>query len=115
MLLILARRQKRGKYSDLLFFLVSYFSIYLIGFSRGRKYYESQGTVSKISSSIGRIRGVLKATQPIEGALNPVDAQTIENGTVEDILITECGNIFRDLSAWRVSILSYQVGISFIL
>ncbi|RZB40834.1 sorting nexin-14-like [Asbolus verrucosus] len=78
--------------------------------SRGRKFYEapSQGTVARISSSLGKIRGALKAAQPIDGAIYPPESQTIENGTVEDIIISECGSIFRDLSAWRVSILSYQ-------
>ncbi|XP_966626.3 sorting nexin-14 isoform X1 [Tribolium castaneum] len=75
-----------------------------------RKYYEtpSQGTVAKISSGIGKLRGALKVAQPIEGAIHPPEAQGIENGAVEDIIISECGNIFRDLSSWRVSILSYQ-------
>jgi hypothetical protein len=65
--------------------------------------------VSKISSGIGKIRGALKVAQPIDGAIHAPESQTIENGTVEDIIISECGNIFRDLSAWRISILSYQV------
>lgn len=51
----------------------------------------------------------MKVSQPIDGAINPLESQTIENGTVEDIIIAECGNIFRDLSSWRVSITSYKV------
>lgn len=71
----------------------------------------SQGTVARISSSLGKIKGALKANQPIEGALYLPEIHNVENDMVEDIIITECSNIFRDLSAWRVSILSYQVGI----
>lgn len=73
---------------------------------RGRKYYEpvSQSTVSKISSSLGKIKGALRTNQPIEGAIYTPEIQTIENGTVEDILTVDCSNIYRDLSTWRISI-----------
>lgn len=72
---------------------------------RGRKYYEpiSQSTVSKISNSIGKIKGALRTNQPIEGAIYTPEIQTIENGIVEDIIAIDC-NVDRDLSTWSVSI-----------
>lgn len=53
---------------------------------------------------MGKIRGALKTNQPVEGAIYAPECQAVENGTVDDIIITDCSNIFRDLSSWRVSI-----------
>lgn len=53
---------------------------------------------------MGRIRGALRTNQPIEGAVYAPENQTIENGTVEELSITDCSNIHRDLSTWRTSI-----------
>lgn len=80
---------------------------------RGKKIYESssQGTVAKISSGLGRIKGVLRSNQPVEGAIYPPDLNMYSNGPsafVEDILLSDCENIFRDLSAWRISIPSVE-------
>ncbi|GLV46764.1 hypothetical protein CBL_13537 [Carabus blaptoides fortunei] len=76
--------------------------------ARGKKGTDpsSQGTVSKISSGLYKIKGALR-TQPIEGAVYPQETQTYE--TDPSIFIEQ--NIYRDLSAWRVSI-SYaeQIG-----
>ncbi|KAJ8911435.1 hypothetical protein NQ315_005968 [Exocentrus adspersus] len=74
------------------------------------KRYEStsQGTVAKISSGLVKIKGVLKTNQPIEGSFFPLETQTIEDHTVEDILLAECKTLFRDLSTWKVTIPSYQ-------
>lgn len=73
---------------------------------RSRRYYEpvSQSTVSKISSGLGRIRGALRTNQPIEGAVCIPEAQAFENGTIEELIVSDCSNIHRDLSTWRVSI-----------
>lgn len=77
---------------------------------RSKKYEPiSQGTVAKISSGLGKIKGVLKTNQPIEGSFFPIETQNIEDGTVEDLLLAECKTLFRDLSTWKVSIRSYQV------
>lgn len=71
---------------------------------RSKKYYEQSNysTVAKISSGIGKIKGVLKTATPIEGSLEP-----LENEFTEDVILTE--NLIRDLSNWKVSIPTYQV------
>ncbi|XP_018573959.1 sorting nexin-14 isoform X2 [Anoplophora glabripennis] len=77
--------------------------------NRSKKYEpNSQGTVSKISSGLVKIKGVLKTNQPIEGSFFPLEAHNVENGTVEDLLLAECKTLFRDLSTWKVTICSYQ-------
>lgn len=58
---------------------------------------------------MGKIKGVLKTNQPVEGAMFPLESQTIEDGNVEDILLAECKQLFRDLTMWKVSIPTYQV------
>lgn len=60
--------------------------------------------MSKISSGLGRIRGALKANQPIEGSLCVPESQNLENGTIEELIVSDCSNIYRDLSTWRVTI-----------
>ncbi|KAJ8981392.1 hypothetical protein NQ317_002586 [Molorchus minor] len=64
-----------------------------------KKYYDStsQGTVSKISSSLGKIKGVLKTTQPIEGAFFPLESQNVEDGTTSpsNKVIYFCVNVER--------------------
>ncbi|XP_066140261.1 sorting nexin-14-like isoform X2 [Euwallacea fornicatus] len=66
---------------------------------KSKKYYEQSnyGAVSKISSSLGKIRGVLKAAAPIEGSLDP-----LESGYSEDVIFSD--NLMRDLSSWKVKI-----------
>ena len=73
---------------------------------RSKRYYEqsSQGTVAKISSSLGKIRGALQNKQPIEGLCTP-ESQMYENN------FTQCTEgilpsfyTIKDLSAWRVDI-----------
>lgn len=73
---------------------------------RTRRYYEpvTQSTVSKISSGLGRIRGALRTNQPIEGAVCIPETQTFENGGIEELIVSDCSNSYRDLSAWRVSV-----------
>ncbi|XP_072378466.1 sorting nexin-14-like isoform X1 [Diabrotica undecimpunctata] len=77
---------------------------------RLKKYYEpsSQGAVSKISSSLGKIKGVLKSSQPIEGAFFPLESQTVENVATDDIFLGECKSLFRDMSTWKISIPTFQ-------
>ncbi|CAG9818827.1 unnamed protein product [Phaedon cochleariae] len=75
---------------------------------RSKKYDSSNQGSSKISSGLGKIKGVLKPTQPIEGSFFPVDSQGIENGIAEDIFLGDCNSLFRDLSTWKVSIPTYQ-------
>lgn len=60
--------------------------------------------MSKISSGLGRIRGALRTNQPIEGAVCIPETQTFENGTIEELIVSDCSNIYRDLSTWRVSV-----------
>lgn len=83
----------------------------VIQFTRTRKNYDTsssgQGTVAKISSGLGKIKVALRTNQPIEGAVFPHESHIIENEAspfAEDIISPEYGNIFRDLSAWRISI-----------
>ncbi|XP_057664607.1 sorting nexin-14-like isoform X1 [Diorhabda carinulata] len=77
---------------------------------RFKKYYEpaNQGTVSKISTSLGKIKGVLKTTQSIEGSFFPPETHPVENGTIEDTLLDDCKSIFRDMSTWKVTIPNYE-------
>lgn len=65
--------------------------------------------MSKLSSGFGKIKGVLKTAQPVEGAVFPLESQGVENVNVEDILLGDCKQLFRDLSTWRVTIPTYQV------
>ncbi|CAH0546449.1 unnamed protein product [Brassicogethes aeneus] len=78
---------------------------------RARKYNDipiQTSTVSKISSGFGKIKGVLKANQPIEGALYPECHNLTENGTVDDLIFNETDGIFRDLGSWRLFITDYR-------
>ncbi|KAK4877057.1 hypothetical protein RN001_009563 [Aquatica leii] len=80
--------------------------------SKNKKSYDpsNQGTVAKISSGLGRIKGVLKPNQPVEGSIFTPDLQMYPDSTafVEDIFLADCESIFRDLSAWRISIPSVE-------
>lgn len=58
---------------------------------------------------MGKIRGVLKASQPIDGSFFPIETQNLENGNVDEILLSDCKSLFRDLSTWMVTVPSYQV------
>ncbi|XP_028141747.1 sorting nexin-14 isoform X2 [Diabrotica virgifera virgifera] len=81
------------------------------GQNKLKKYYEpttGQGAVSKISSSLGKIKGVLKTNQPIEGAFFPLESQSVENGTTDEIFLHECKSLFRDMSTWKISIPTFQ-------
>ncbi|ERL90742.1 hypothetical protein D910_08089 [Dendroctonus ponderosae] len=62
----------------------------------------SYGTVSKFSSSIGKIKGVLKTATPVEGCVQHLKTDFTEN----DLLPA---NLTRDLSNWKVTISSYKV------
>ncbi|XP_030750868.1 sorting nexin-14-like isoform X2 [Sitophilus oryzae] len=74
---------------------------------KSKKYYEQSNysAVSKISSSFGKIKGVLKTQIPVEGSLDSLEA--IENGISEDLILNE--NLIRDLSSWRVTIPTSEV------
>ncbi|XP_060535701.1 sorting nexin-14-like isoform X2 [Cylas formicarius] len=75
--------------------------------AKNRKYLEhtTYGAVSKLSSGIGKIRGVLKTAQTLDGAVEP--SETRDDGSVaEDVALGE--NLIRDLNSWRVTIPSYQ-------
>ncbi|KAL1517793.1 hypothetical protein ABEB36_001517 [Hypothenemus hampei] len=67
---------------------------------KSRKYYEqtNYSTVSKISSGLGKIKGVLKTASPIQGSIEPLETDFTE----DEILI-------RDLSNWKVKVSSYQI------
>ncbi|CAG9770654.1 unnamed protein product [Ceutorhynchus assimilis] len=71
---------------------------------KSKKYYEqtNYSAVSKISSGLGKIKGVLKTATPIEGSLDP-----LENDFTEDAILPD--NLVRDLSSWKVSIHTYQI------
>ncbi|KAK5642032.1 hypothetical protein RI129_008199 [Pyrocoelia pectoralis] len=82
--------------------------------TRNKKTFDlpNQGTVAKISSGLGRIRGVLKPNQPVEGSIFTPELQIYSNNPVafeEDIFLSDCESIFRDLSTWRISIPSVEV------
>ncbi|XP_065162082.1 sorting nexin-14-like isoform X2 [Atheta coriaria] len=64
---------------------------------------ESQGTVAKLSNSLGKIKGALQAKQPVEGSIYPPESRIVESDAafVEDF--SECTNR-RNLSTWRISI-----------
>lgn len=79
---------------------------------RSKKLYDSQGTVAKISSGLGRIKGALKTTQPIEGAIYPNEMHVTEAESVPFMdEITPPGNtkIIRDLSLWKITVPSYSI------
>ncbi|KAF5269937.1 hypothetical protein FQR65_LT05736 [Abscondita terminalis] len=80
--------------------------------SKNKKSYDAsnQGTVAKISSGLGRIKGVLRPNQPVDGSVFTPDLQIYPDSTalVEDIFLSDCEGIFRDLSAWRISISSVE-------
>lgn len=90
-----------------------------------KKAYEntSQGTVSKISSGIGKIKGALKTNQPVEGAVFPQEIPVLESEPtpfIEDLIPPDVSQNFRDLNAWKISIpdietrvVSYQHYITF--
>ncbi|XP_050301492.1 sorting nexin-14-like isoform X2 [Anthonomus grandis grandis] len=69
---------------------------------KSKKYYEQSNyrSVSKLSSSFGKIKGVLKASTPVEGSLEPVDVDF-----PEEIILNEN---HRDLSNWKITIPTYQ-------
>ncbi|KAI4470344.1 sorting nexin [Holotrichia oblita] len=76
---------------------------------RSRKYYEntSQGTVAKISSGLGKIKGALQTKQPVEGYAP--ESQVYENDAthfIDDVMPHITG--FRDLTTWRVSIRNFD-------
>ncbi|KAF7270619.1 hypothetical protein GWI33_016415 [Rhynchophorus ferrugineus] len=77
---------------------------------RSKKYYDQSnfGAVSKISSGIGKIKGVLKTTTTVEGALDPLDTCSMENGISEDMILSEA--LMRDLRGWKVTIPTHRVG-----
>lgn len=86
--------------------------VYLLYTIFRRKYYDGSqqsGTVSKISSSLGKIRGVLKSTQALEGAI----LQNVEDCALDDMFSANY-DLFRDLSTWQVTINSYQVKLEFL-
>ncbi|XP_074032931.1 sorting nexin-14 isoform X2 [Leptinotarsa decemlineata] len=77
--------------------------------SKSKKYDSmSQGNVSKLTSGLGKIKGVLKTSQPIEGSFFPIENQSVENGTTDEMFLGDCKSLFRDLSRWKVSIPTYQ-------
>lgn len=80
------------------------------GQNKFKKYYEptNQGTVSKISTGIGKIKGVLKTNQPIEGSFFPHESPSVDNGTTEDTFLDDSKSIFRDMSTWKVTIPNYE-------
>lgn len=79
-------------------------------FGRSKKYESANpGAVSKFSTGLGKIKGVLKTNQPIEGAFFHPEIQTIENGAADDMFLEDCKSLFRDMSTWKVSIPTYQV------
>ncbi|XP_031347622.1 sorting nexin-14-like isoform X2 [Photinus pyralis] len=80
--------------------------------ARNKKTFDSstQGTVAKISSGLGRIKGVLKPNQPVEGSIFTPELYSNNPTTFEeDIFLSDCEGIFRDLSTWRISIPSVEV------
>ncbi|CAG9861895.1 unnamed protein product [Phyllotreta striolata] len=88
-------------------------SKHLTGYSKGHhkiKRYDSTnpGPVSKFSSGLGKIKGVLKTNQPVEGAFYPPEAQLVENGTADDMFLEDCKNLFRDMSTWKVDVPTFQ-------
>lgn len=76
---------------------------------RTRRYEQgSQGTVAKISSGLGKIKGALQTKQPIEGFYTP-ESQMYDNDATHytnDVMAPVIG--FRDLTAWRVSIRNFD-------
>lgn len=58
----------------------------------------SLGAVSKISSGLGKIKGVLKTATPVEGSL---DAGYLDKDKEVQAA--------RDLSRWKVDIVRYEV------
>lgn len=56
------------------------------------------GAVSKISSGLGKIKGVLRTATPVEGSL---DAGYLDKDKEIQAL--------RDLSRWKVDIIRYEV------
>ncbi|KAG5876709.1 hypothetical protein JTB14_038026 [Gonioctena quinquepunctata] len=80
--------------------------------NRSRRYDSNSQGVSKLSSGLGKIKGVLKSSQPIEGAFYQSENQSVENGTTDDIFLGECKSLFRDLSTWKISIPTYQANSS---
>lgn len=88
------------------------FFVYLIfscGILRQKKFDSpTQGAVSKLSSGLGKIRGVLRPNHPVDGALFPGEPQYGDTAA-DDMLLTDCNPLFRDLSTWRVFISTFQV------
>ncbi|XP_022915727.2 sorting nexin-14-like isoform X2 [Onthophagus taurus] len=74
---------------------------------RSRKYYETganQGTVAKISSGLGKLKGVLQTKQPIEGYYTP-ESHAYESDASHFIdEVVPQTPVSRDLSTWRISI-----------
>lgn len=61
------------------------------------------GAVSKISSGLGKIKGVLKTATPVEGSL---DAGYLDKDKELQAA--------RDLSRWKVDIVRYEVVLFFL-
>nr|CAH7759735.1 unnamed protein product [Callosobruchus chinensis] len=70
--------------------------------------YSNQSAVSKLSSGFGKIKGVLKSTQTVEGAFFPLEPQNVEDVRVDEMLLSECKTLFRDMSTWKITVPSYQ-------
>lgn len=58
---------------------------------------------------MGKIKGVLRVNNPVDGAFFPGENNYVDNENVDDILLAECNPLFRDLSTWRVWISTFQV------
>lgn len=93
-------------------FFLTYPNLYYLTFVlliRSRKFYDTtnQGTVAKISSGLGKIKGALQTKQPVEGYAP--DQQAYENDAthyIDDVMPHIMG--FRDLTTWRVSIRNFD-------
>lgn len=65
----------------------------------------SQTNPFKLTSSVGKIKSVLKNNQPIEGAIYPIEVLSTECDT--EYIFPNGSEIFRDISSWQISIASY--------